>query len=178
MFAYCPSETIIPSLTFTKAELIYAITVLMPEISPTDNSTRIEMVELRHYLNLIKDKVDLALADGTIGRLLANTSEKSDKDTVPKPQEPTMPSMAELRRQFPSLSEDEIKEVIENAKSERKKLEEEERMSKPPSPPSFIAKDHIVTEDEMLSSTVPTLTDKQEQDRENSRKFASMLGSL
>lgn len=178
MFAYASSDTVIPSLTFTKAELVYAVAVLMADLSPLDNSTKIEMVEVRHYLNQIKGKVAQALSDGTIGRAMANPDALPDKDTVPKPKEPRMPSMDELRRQFPNLSEEEIKEVLAKAKAERAKNEEEERKSQKPPLPSFVAKPHVVTEAEMLAATAPPLTEKQKQDRENSRKFASMLGSL
>ena len=75
MFNYSSSETVIPTLSFTKAELIYAVSVLLEEIPDTDNSTRIEMVEVRHYLNQIKDKVSMALTDGAIGRAMAHSDE-------------------------------------------------------------------------------------------------------
>ena len=178
MFAYASSDIVIPSLTFTKAELVYAVAVLMADLSPLDNSTKIEMVEVRHYLNQIKGKVAQALSDGTIGRAMANPDALPDKDTVPKPQGPRMPSMDELRRRFPNLSEEEIKEVLEKAKAEQEKKAMEEQKTRPTSPPSFIAKPHVVTEAEMLAATAPPLTEKQKQDRENSRKFASMLGSI
>lgn len=178
MFEYSSSDTVIPSLTFTKAELVYAISVLMAEIAPTDNSTPIEMVEVRHYLSLIKDKVATALADGTIGRAMASPDIAKGTDAPDNPQEPRVPSMSELRRQFPNLSEEEIKDVLEKAKHEQEKHESKEKNKSQPPPPSFIAKPHIVTEEEMLAATAPPLTDKQEHDRENSRKFASMLGSV
>lgn len=176
MFNYTYSDAVLPSLTFTKAELVYALSVLMADIPPTDNSTRLELVEIRHYLNQIKDRIALALTDGTIARAMASSKGKPDKDIPPKPQEPTMPSMSELKAQFPSLSEAEIKEVLAQARADRLKREEEERKKAPPPQPSFIAKH--TTEEEMLAAQRPPLTAELLKDKENSQKFAQMLGSF
>ena len=95
MFSFVPVDSVIPSLIFTKAELVYALTQLLDNIPNTDNSTRIEMVELRHYLNLIKDRVLLALADGTIRRGTMLSGEKQVEDTPKVEKQLEGPSMAE-----------------------------------------------------------------------------------
>ena len=176
MFAYSSSETIIPSLVFTKAELVYALTQLLNDIPNTDNSTRIEMVELRHYLNLIKDRVLLALADGTIRRGTTLSGEKQVEDTPKVEKRPEGPSMADLKRQFPNLSEEEIREVLDRARAEQRKKAEEERKNAPPPPPSFIAKPEEVEEGKPTEQ--PVLTPQAKKDRENSKKFAQMLGAI
>lgn len=176
MFPYSSSETVIPTLTFTKAELVYAIAKLLQGVPDTDNSTRIEMVELRHYLNQIKDRVLLALEDGTIGRAMVHSHQESKEDAINQEKRPEPPSMAVLKGQFPNLSEDEIKEVLEKAKSEQMKMSEGKREQAPPPPPSFIANN---IQEEIQKPVVPLpLSPKEKKDRENSRKFAQMLSSL
>lgn len=175
MFAYSSSETVIPSLVFTKAELVYALTKLLNDIPNTDNSTRIEMVELRHYLNLIKDRVLLALADGTIRRGTTLSGEKQVEDAPKVEKRQEGPSMADLKRQFPTLTEEEIREVLDRARAEQKKKAEEERKNAPPPPPSFIAKPEEVEEGKPIEQ--PILTPQAKKDMENSKKFAQMLGA-
>jgi len=177
MFAHCPVDTVIPTLTFTKAELIYLISVLLKDVRDTDNSTRIELVEVRHYMNQIKDRVALALADGTIGRVLAHSEPKTIDDASKKPQEPVAPSMAELRQKFPSLSEEEIKEILDKAKEERQRERENEQEKMPPAPPSFIAKT-IEKDSSPPPNETASLDSEEKKRRENSRKFVKMLGSL
>ena len=176
MFAYSSSETVIPSLVFTKAELVYALTQLLDNIPNTDNSTRIEMVELRHYLNLIKDNVLLALADGTIRRGTTLSGEKHVEDTPKVEKRPEGPSIADLKRQFPNLSEEEIREVLDKAREEQRRKAEEERKNAPAPPPSFIAKPEEVEEGKPIDK--PVLTPQAKKDRENSKKFAQMLGAM
>lgn len=176
MFAHCPTDAVIPSLTFTKAELVYVLSTLLTEVADTDNSTRIELVEIRHYLNQIQDRVALALADGTIGRAMVHCTEKPIEDT-PKPEKPPRgPSLADLKRQFPTLSEDEIREVLDKVREEQKRKTEEERKNAPPAPPSFIAKPMKVEQKEPIMQ--PILTPQEKKDRENSKKFAQMLGAF
>lgn len=176
MFAYSSSETVIPSLVFTKAELVYALMFLMNEIPDTDNSTRIEMVELRHYLTQIKDRVSQALTDGTIRRGMTCSEGKPVEDNRKAQKPPEGPSMADLRRQFPSLTEEEIAEVLDKARAEQRKRQEEDRKNAPPPPPSFIAKPEEEKPKEPFVK--PVLTPKEKRDRENSRKFMQMLGAI
>ena len=81
--------------------------------------------------------------------------------------------MADLKRQFPNLSEEEIREVLEGARIERRKLDEEKKRNAPPPLPSFIAKPIEDTEEPIME---PVMTPQEKRNMENSRKFASMLG--
>lgn len=175
MFAYCPPENIIPSLTFTKAELVYSLAFLLRGIQDTDNSTRIEMVELRHYLNQIKDKIALSITDGTIVRAMTLSDELALPDMVVKQEKADPPSIEELKARFPNLSETEIQEVIDRARDERMRKEEMENKILPPKPPSFIAKKVPVISNEKMK---PIMTAKEKHDLENSIKFSKLLGEL
>lgn len=178
MFSYSSHETVLPSLVFTKAELVYAMSILMADIPPNDNETRIEMVELRHYLTLIKDRVSLASSDGTLKRAMTASPQNIGDNTPPILKAAPMPSMDELRRQFPSLTDEEIEEAITKAAKERKEEEEKRRATETsnaiPPPPSFIAKPIAEVKP---SIPQPPLTKKQIADKENSRKFATLLGA-
>lgn len=177
MFTLCPTNYQIPTLTFTKAELVYALSVLTAEIPPTDNSTLLEMVELRYYLTKIKDRVAQAVADGTIGRAMALPGGGGHDDTPPTPKAAPMPSMDELRAKFPTLTDEEIAEVLNKAREEREKEEKERKTKEPPLPPvpSFIAKPK---EDDKPKPPPKPLTKQEEKNRENSKKFAKMLGQF
>ena len=176
MFNYSSSDAVIPSLVFTKAELVYAISVLTANISPDDNSTGIEMVEIRHYLNLIKDRVALAASDGTLRKVVVATADETGNDTKSGGGIALAPSMDELRLMFPHLSNDEIREVLSNVADEREEAEEKKinvsTYRLPPSP-SFIARQGEMEKPETM--TAP-MTKKQMTDKENSRKFCNMLG--
>ena len=164
MFNFCSSDTVIPSLTFTKAELVYAMTILMADIPPTDHSTRIEMVELRHYLNQIKDKVALAAVDGTLRGGMAASEAKGVEVSPQDEKNAPMPSMSELRAQFPTLTDVEFNEVVSKARKERMKEEDRKRASLPAPPhPSFVAKGNVTT---MGVS----------ESKKNSQRFAQLLG--
>ena len=176
MFAHCPTDAVIPSLTFTKAELVYVLSTLLTDVADTDNSTRIALVEVRHYLNQIQDRVSLALSDGTIGRAMVHFSEKPIGDTKKQEKQPELPSMADLKRRFPTLSEDEIREVLDKAREEQKRKEEEERKNAPPPPPSFIAKP--IKEEQKEPIMQPILTPQEKKNMENSKKFAQLLGAF
>lgn len=192
MFTYSSDTTVIPSLTFTKAELVYAVGILLADLPASDNSTKIEMVEVRHYLNLIKEKVTLAAYDGTLKGLLCPSEEK-DVQSAPipskEPENPSLPPMDELRKQFPTLSEDEIREIVEKAREERKKEEEvkEADTSQPiPPKPSFRAKPHIVMEvdvqkaKEVREGSMGKVrsTDKEDFSKASAKKFATLLGEF
>lgn len=178
MFSYSSSDAVIPSLVFTKAELAYALSVLTAEIAPDDNSTGIEMVELRHYLNLIKDRVAIAASDGSlrsaVGPLPKKEAAAGNDDGKPFP----APSMVDLRREFPHLSDREIMEVLEgvrksNGKEEERKEQREEAPTLPPMP-SFVAK----PKGKAPMAAVNPPTKEEESNAENSEKFARMLGSF
>ena len=177
MFTYSSSEAVIPSLTFTKAELLYAISCLLKDIPDNDNSTKIEMVEVRHYLNLNQGEVSKALSEGTISRPLEHSEDKKVESTDTETEAATMPSMGDLKRQFPNLSEEEIKEIIEKARIERESHKEEKEIKSPtlPQPPSFVAKPIEESENPIMKQK---LSPKELKDIENSKKFASMLGSF
>lgn len=177
MFTYASSDTIIPSLTFTKAELVYAITVLMPDIPLNDNQTKLELVELRYFLNKIKDRVAIAASDGSLERAMVLSNEEMHKDILPKTKAAPMPSMSELQAKFPTLTAEEIQETIEKANEDSRKEEELREIPSPlPPKPSFISK----PKEENEESTPPKkpMTKEEERKRENSRKFAKMLGQF
>ena len=177
MFNIAPDNALIPTLTFTKAELAYVLAFLTGELSPLDNYSRIEMVEIRHYLNQIKDTVARAAADGTLGRAVSLSEGEGHKDIPPPPKAAPMPSMSELRAQFPTLSDDEIREVLSKAQNDRRREDETRRGKETPPPPapSFIAKPNAY---EILKPPPKPLSKREEKDRENSVKFAEMLGSI
>ena len=174
MFSYSDSTEVLPSLTFTRAELVFALTRLVNGIGDNDNSTRIEMVELRHYLNLVKEDVDRASRSGELS-LSNHLPDKGNTSNTPDAESKKAPSMDELKRQFPSLTEAEIMSVIEKAREDTAKEEEKKRKEngdvKPP--PSFIAKSEVEINPQPVNSV---LSEKDKKDKENSKKFAGMLG--
>ena len=176
MFNSCPTNFQIPSLTFTKAELVYALSVLMGDISPTDNETVIEMVELRFYLNKIKERIALAASNGTLRRAMPHSSKKEGECIPSEPEAaeaPSLPSMSELREQFPSLTDEEITEILANAREEREKEEAERKKNEPPpapEPPSFVVKKALPKENPK--------TPEEEKRRENAKRFAELLGTF
>lgn len=175
MFNYTTSETVIPTLAFTKAELVYLLKVILKEIPDTDNYNKIEMVEVRHYMNQIKDRVSLALADGTIGWATAHREEKPEECTPKAEKPPEGPSMADLKRQFPNLSEDEIKEVLQRAKEERRKEEEKKKKDAPPLPPPMFVKKPIEDTEEGVMQPITSI--KAQIDKEETKKFFQLLGA-
>ena len=175
MFDYSTSETVIPTLVFTKAELVYLLKVILKEIPDTDNYNKIEMVEVRHYMNQIKDRVSLALADGTIGSHTTHLEKKMEECTTKAEKPPEGPSIAELKRQFPTLSEAEIEEVLQSAKEERRKEEEKTKKENPPPPPPvFMQRPIEDTEDGVMQ---PVVSIKQRIDKEETKKFFQLLGT-
>lgn len=98
---------------FTKAELIYIVTVVLADLKPTDDHTKIEMVELRHYINQIRDKVVMAAHSGELKNPSTDSPQKKKEDKPSK-----LPSVKELKEKFPNLTEVEIAEIIVNAKAE------------------------------------------------------------
>ena len=174
MFNYSSSDSVIPSLVFTKAELVYAVAFLLSELSPADNETRIEMVELRHYLTQIRDKVMQASFDGTLKGVLAASGAETGKDAPPTPKTAPAPSLDELRLKFPSLTDEEIQDVLSKVADERKREDDKKKNNMPP-PPSFVARPKAI---EQHDSPQNPMTKKQMEDRANSRKFATMLGAI
>ena len=185
MFAYSSSETIIPSLTFTKAELAYTLFVLLKDIPFTNNSDKIELVEVRHFINQIKNKVLLSTHDGSLRNAIADSvgMEVSDVNEEPnKEKEETkasLPSIKELKEKFPTLSEEEIRDILERERIEQKKKREAEKPKQEPNPPKT---SFIVKEEDMISSTEsneksPTIARNSDVDKETSFKFANLLGA-
>lgn len=182
MFPFPESDTTVPSLVFTKAELIYALLVLTPDISPEDNATKIEMVELRHYLNLIKDRIAKAISDGTLRQAMATSSPRAIDNDAVRPSDATpKPTIDELRRRFPMLTQGEIEEIISNARGDRSGSEAEVHSGgdsqKEAVQSSFVVKSP--SQKGSTSATLPSrpLSDKSRRDMENARKFASLLGA-
>ena len=97
----------------TKAELVYIVTVILANLKPTDDHTKIEMVELRHYMNQIRDKVVLAAHAGELKEPSSRTPANKEDNANER-----LPSMKELKEKFPNLTEVEIAEIIVNAKAE------------------------------------------------------------
>lgn len=182
MFQYCSNETVIPSLVFTKAELVYALSVLTADIPPTDNATKIEMVEVRHFLNQDRSLVARAVADGTIRRAMMIDAPPPVPNVAEQPA-PRLPSIEELREQFPTLADSEIREIIETAKRQKEK-ETAERMERkrrnaPPPVAAFLAKpEEPLEQPEPDSAPAFRDSEKDRKNRENSIKFAKMLGNL
>lgn len=189
MFAYSSDTEILPSLTFTKAELVYAAFVLLDDIPITNNSTEIELVEMRHYLNLIRDKVTLSTYDGSLRKAVEDfckTHEEKAQDKEEEPVDiPSAPSMEELKKQFPNLTEAEIAEVLAAELSDRRRRKAEEDAKKKdeePTKPSFIAKPIVAPwgnqkdtpETSEKPSTSPYMS---KRDRENAEKFVELLGA-
>lgn len=114
MFSFVPIDSVIPSLLFTKAELVYAVSVVLADLKDTDDHTKIEMVEMRHFLNQIKDKVVMAAHNGEL-KAPSFPCGHFGKDE-PRP-ERRLPSISELKSQFPTLSEQEIEEILAKSKS-------------------------------------------------------------
>ena len=182
MFTYSTNETVIPSLSFTKAELAYALFVLMKDIPLCNISTGIELVEVRHYLNQIGDKVLLSTHDGTLKQAVADSIGTKESIKIEEPKNntssPAIPSMDDLKRQFPNLTESEISDILESAKQEQRKKDEDERKKPTPPPlPSFKVK----PKQEGIGFPVPEATQKpsvSEDDIDEAERFARLLGSF
>ena len=186
MFEYSTSDTVIPTLSFTKAELAYAIFVLMKDLSVTDTTTKIEMVEVRHYLNQIGDKVLMSTHDGSLKNSISESIglETKKEDGNLKEEKNKMPSIEELKKQFPTLSEEEIKEVLNTVRIEQQiAAKEGEKKDDIPEKSSFFAKPKIPHEgSEMVSHETnengPTAAMTVDRDKETSEKFARLLGAF
>lgn len=175
MFAYSSDTSVIPSLSFSKAELLYATLFLLKDISNSDTSTQIEMVEMRHYLNQIKDKVLLAAYNGSLNDIGIETPREPTKATEAK--KTAIPPMSELKARFPTLSEDEIREIFEKAQKDRDKEEAKKMAEKKPEPhppPSFVITDS--NRNGFSSPPNPKDNPTKPDGKQNSQKFASMLG--
>ena len=175
MFSYSSDTSVIPSLTFSKAELLYAALFLLKDISNSDTSTQIEMVEMRHYLNQIKDKVLLAAYNGSLNDIGIETP--PEPKTPPEAKKTAIPPMSELKAKFPTLSEEEIREIFEKAQKEREKEEAKKMAEKKPEPPP--PQSFVITDSSRVgfsaNNSQPTKPTNQKE-KENSQKFASLLG--
>lgn len=172
MFNYCTSDTIIPSLTFTKAELVYALAVLTADIPPNDNETKLELVELRFYLNKIKDQIAQAVSDGTLEKFLAPPCGTKDVSQSTKNDSP-LPSLDELRHQFPNLSDEEIQEILEKVTKEKMADLVKNKESPNSRPPSFIKSNPPITSSKV---GIHQVYGEDKKKIANSRRFASLLG--
>ena len=193
------TEDLIPSLHFTKAELAYVLAVLTPSVSPTDDFTKMDMLEIRHYINLIKDKVAMSISDGSLKKALAalvppvkadlqivataasgNGKEAPSQEGVENGDstEERFPTMDELKKKFPSLTVAEIREIVGKVKAERERkelaamLEKTEERNATPPPPSFIV------QPKSLNGYGYASPERLAQDKANSQRFASMLGEV
>ena len=191
MYEYSDSHNQISSLTFTKAELTYLLFVLMKDVPITNTSTTIEMIELRHYLNQIKKEITHSTFNGGLYQAVAEsinaTSSKPLKNAPTSPlsrndtntHTHSLPSLEALKQQFPTLSEEEIKEVLENARIEQQKKAEEEQKKNPtiaPPPIKFLT---AIGETESSHTVqVQGSSDNVNPSTENSQRFASLLGEV
>ena len=164
MAIYSSAPEVLPSLVFTKAELAYILTRLTGDIDANDNETGLEMVELRHYCTLIGDEIAAAAKKGELGIGGARPEQEAEK---PKP---AAVDMGALRRQFPTLSDEEIAEIVTKARTEKE-------TPKPlPEPPSFIAER---TDDGRGGSPAKgNAVPMSKKDKENARKFSGLLGEV
>ena len=176
MFTYSYSNAVIPTLTFTKAELVYTLITLLKSIPPTDDTTPIEMVEVRHFLNQNRDLIAASIKNGSIAAAMpfednskATTTPAAANASAPS----KMPSMRELQKQFPSLSEEEIKSIL--ADSEKESAKNNHTSISIPNVSTFIG-------EEKPKPVTPfpkdNLSKEEQKNKDNSEKFASMLGSF
>ena len=160
MPVYSSDAAVIPTLKFTKAELVYIVQKLTTDLSTRDTTTMLEMVELRHYCNLIKKEITEA-------------AKKGELDIIPKPKEKAFTkdpdskpiTFERLQKEFPNLTAEEIRDILDTARHEQQK---DKRNSKVIEIPKFYTKtveDRQETKDERGKS-------------ENSRKFESLLGGV
>ena len=170
-----------PSVSFTKAELAYAIFILMDDIPITNNSTKMELLELRHYLNQIKEYVALSTHDGTLIKA-AKTALQGFGEQIPyneptEPEKPLLPSLTALKSQFPTLTEDEIQEIIsKNREEQEKEVKEKESKMPPPLPKGLIKKPFAHLVDKRLDPVEQIVSTPEKQEESNTKKFATMLG--
>ena len=124
----------------------------------------------------------MSISDGTlknaIMNLISGNGEKKETGlNNPTKEKESFPSIEELKKKFPSLSESEIKEIIGKvrAEKERKELTKllETSSNETPPPPSFIAQPRI---DSFNFNLGNNSSESKEHDRTNSMKFASLLG--
>ena len=191
------SEEVIPSLMFSKAELSYLLFVMMRDISINNNTERVDLVEVRHYFNQIKDKVLLSTFNGELKEAVQKAvgGEGIHKENYSNGDHGTgeakrqnnsatgTGTIEELRKRFPTLSDTEINEILTTAKNEQMaKLKEEirqkEEKERAEEVPSFLRKKkRIVTEEEAGSFEFGDGREKGKKKGTDSQKFANMLGS-
>ena len=176
MFSYSSDETVIPSLSFTKAELVYLLFVLMRDVPFTNNSAQIELVEARHYLNQIKERVILATHNDELKSAIADAiGIKTDKDRGTVKSSDKIPDVKDLKSRFQTLTEEEILEIITSSQEEAKDL--------PPKQPQLISRYTSSEPQEQSESSQndekrSVYTPSSGTDKETSKKFASLLGAF
>jgi hypothetical protein len=191
MYEYSDKSNQLSSLTFTKAELTYLLFVLMKDVPITNTSTSIEMIELRHYLNQIHKEITHSTFNGELYKAVVEsfnaTSTKPIKNTATIPSSKTdtntrthsLPSLEALKQQFPTLSEQEIQEVLENARKEQQKKAEEEQKKNPTfSPPPIKFLTAIGETESAHNVQVQGTSVNLNPSTENSQRFASLLGEV
>ena len=158
MHVYSSDAAVIPTLKFTKAELVYIVQKLTADLSTRDNATLLEMVELRHYCNLIKKEINDSAKKGELD-IIQKPKEKchaKDPNSRPITQE-------QLQKEFPSLTLEEIKDILETARHEEG---HENTTQKVQAPPKFYTKQEQIE------------TKEEKEKAENARKFESLLGGV
>lgn len=158
MPVYSSDEAVIPTLKFTKAELVYIVQKLTADLSTRDNTTTLEMVELRHYCNLIKKDIDESAKKGELDIISKPKGSPFTKDPNSKPI-----TFEQLQKEFPSLTAEEIRDILDTARQEQKK---EKTSRKVQEPPKFYTKQE------------QTQTKEEKEKAENARKFESLLGGV
>lgn len=167
-----------PSLVFTKAELLYFIHFILPSSDAKEYNSKIDMVEVKHYLNQLKDPIALALSDGSLERAVSHSSPPPDKSTPKHQEAPKTPSIADLKAQFPNLSEEEIKDILHTERPAQEHSRNQPSNTPPPPPPPSFAPKPIAPIKLPHSEPRAPINPQQERDRENSVQFASMLGAF
>lgn len=176
---------LLPSLIFTKAELVHIVTNLLTQIDDNDNETRLEMVEMRHYCNEIKAEIAALAASRALSCKVDKDLPIKEEKPVETPSTPSpkpIPTLTELHKQFPTLSLAEIKDILAKAKEEQEhsKTDTKDKGQKaaPIKVPTFIAK----SEEELYPDAKPikasplkVKTAKDLADEENTRKFVELL---
>lgn len=167
-----------PSLVFTKAELLYFFHFVLPSIKDEAYNSQIDMVEVKHYLSQLKDNISLALADGSLERAVSHSSPPPDKSTPKQEEAPKPPSIADLKAQFPNLSEEEIKDILNTERTAQALSQKQPSTPPPPPPPPSFSPKQITPIKLPHSEPIVPITPQQKKDRENSIQFASMLGAF
>ena len=177
MFSFVPADSVIPSLLFTKAELVYAVSVVLADLKDTDDHTKIEMVEMRHFLNQIKDKVVMAAHNGELKAPSFHCGQFG-KDEPRQERKP--PSISELKVQFPTLSEQEIKEIIDKSQSKEECSfpAQQESLKNKSSREEKNGRDYDSETKRPFDDSHIRVAEGHSPMYDNSKKFSDLLGTL